>query len=70
MSISIESLEAVLESIVAAKTELLLLDPSLCPKKDLDEAYAGLANAQRAILRLIGPTSPTSTKGNSDYEAY
>jgi hypothetical protein len=27
------------------------------------EAYAGLANTLRAIPRLIGLTSPTSTKG-------
>lgn len=61
--IPIDNLEAVLKSIEQAKAELLLLDPSPRALKDLDEAYAALANAQRAILRLIGPTSPTSTKG-------
>lgn len=67
--IPIDNLEAVLASIAAAKGELLLIDPSPRAKKDLDEAFVALANAQRAILRLLGPEGPTSTKGTTD-EAY
>ena len=46
-----------LEALQWAEKELLRIEPTETIQADLDAAYANLTRSERAIRRLIGPTS-------------
>jgi hypothetical protein len=53
MSMSMEIVDAAIESIKQAKSALLEIDPrSSVIRRDLDEAYRALNDAALALLRL------------------
>lgn len=58
-------IETTLDTIESAKAELVAIPANDRNREQLDEAYAGLSMAQRALLNLITPACSKPSHGNS-----